>query len=334
MYVEPHLGRNIRRFLTFGAVAVLLFLLCGTTYERIGQQRDRKLAPQIGRSVDIGGRKLNIYCSGEGRLTVIFESDWGLPGYSWLHLQQDVAKFTRACWYDRAGYGWSDPGPFPNHSDSIARDLHALLDNAHIAPPYVLAAHAIGAFHARVFRGFYPNEVVGMVLIDPTSEDLTINIHNHIELFRRAVLLAHQIMGVVGYMRLKRQPMIQVPKESFTQQEWNELTILQWQTKSLVAEGKEPPLWVCGEQARTAGSFGNIPVIVLSAGIQDWEEDPKLSQDHALKLNLQEKMASLSSRGSRRIVADSGHWIPFDAPSFVVSAVQEVVDTIKKGHNK
>lgn len=328
--MELHLRRNSRRFLTFGTVAVVLLLLCGITYQQIGERRDRKSAPQIGRSVEVAGRTLNLYCSGEGSPTVIFEGDWGFPGYSWLHIQRDVAKFTRACWYDRAGYGWSDPGPFPNHSDSIARDLHGLLEKAHIAPPYVLAAHAIGAFHARVFRGSYPNDVAGMVLIDPTSEDLTIHIHNHIELFRRAVLVAHEIMGDVGYMRLRRVPLLELPKEDFTQQEWNELEILQWQTKSLVAEGKEPPLWICGEQARAAGAFGDIPVIVLSAGIQDWEEDPKLSQDHTLKLNLQQKMAALSSRGSQRIISNSGHWIPFDAPGSVVNAIQEVVGTIRQ----
>lgn len=320
--------RHIWRFFRFGAVAGVLLLSCGITYEQIGRRRDIRLAPQMGHSIDVGGRSLNIYCSGEGSPTVIFEGDWGFPGYSWLHIQRDVAKFTRACWYDRAGYGWSDPGPFPNHSDSIARDLHGLLEKAHIEPPYVMAAHAIGAFHARVFRGAYPNEVAGMVLIDPTSEDLTIQIHNHIELFRRAVLLVHEIMGDAGYMRLKRAPFLQLPKEGFTQQEWNELTILQWQTKSLVAEGKEPPLWICGEQARAAGAFGDIPVIVLSAGIQDWEEDPKLSQDHTLKLNLQQKMATLSTRGSQRIISNSGHWIPFDAPGSVVSAVREVVGTV------
>jgi hypothetical protein len=66
-------------------------------------------------------------------------------------------------------------------------------------------------------------------------------------------------MGDVGYMRLRRVPLLDLPKEGFTQQEWDELTILQWQTKSLVAEGKEPPLWVCGEEARSAGGFGDIP---------------------------------------------------------------------------
>jgi hypothetical protein len=55
-------------------------------------------------------------------------------------------------------------------------------------------------------------------------------------------------------MRLMRQPILELPKEGFSQQEWNVLAILQWQTKSLVAEGKEPPLWICGEQARAAGT--------------------------------------------------------------------------------
>ena len=117
----------------------------------------------------VAGRTLNIYCSGEGSPTVIFERDCGFPGYSWLHIQREIAKFTRARRYDRRIW--------------LVRS--GAMEKAHIAPPYVLAAHAIGAFHALVFRRSYPNEVEGMVLIDPTSEDLTIPVHNHIELFRR-----------------------------------------------------------------------------------------------------------------------------------------------------
>jgi pimeloyl-ACP methyl ester carboxylesterase len=328
VYVDCDQRRSLRqRLLIFGGIAAL-FLLCGVIYQQIGEWHDRKEAPQVGRSIDIGGRTLNLYCSGEGSPTVIFEGNWGSPGYSWLHIQREVAKFTRACWYDRAGYGWSDPGPLPNHSDSIARDLHRLLTQAHITPPYVLAAHAIGSFHARVFRGDYPNEVAGLVLIDPTSEDLTIHIHNHIEFFRPLVLLIHEIAGDVGLMRLM-EPDPGRPSGGFTQQEWNTLSILRWQTKSLVAEGKEPPLWICGEQARAAGAFGNIPVIVLSAGIQDREEDPKLDHDRALKLKLQHNLAALSGHGVQEVVNKSGHWIPFDAPESVVDAVQGVVGIVR-----
>jgi hypothetical protein len=73
----------------------------------------------------------------------------------------------------------------------------------------------------------------------------------------------------------------------------------------LVASGKEPPLWICGEQARAVGRFGDIPVIVLSAGIQDWEEDPKLDNDHALKLKLQHGLAALSAQGIQKLVDKS-----------------------------
>lgn len=323
-YIESDQRRSLlqRLLIVLGSAAV--FLLCGSIYQDIGEWHDRKQAPPIGRLIDVGGRKLNIYCSGQGSPTVVFEANWGSPGYIWLHIQREVAGFTRACWYDRAGYGWSDPGPFPNHSDSIARDLHRLLGEAQISPPYVLVAHAIGSFHARVFRGNYPNEVAGMVLVDPTSEDLTIHIHNHIEFFRPAVLLLHEVMGDVGFMRLmKSDP--GVPAGGLSQQEWNTLAILQWQTKALVASGKEPPLWICGEQARAAGQFGDIPVIVLSAGVQDWEEDPKLDQDHALKLRLQRDLAARSTRGIQRIVDKSGHWTPLDVPDSIVLAVRDIV---------
>jgi pimeloyl-ACP methyl ester carboxylesterase len=323
VYVEAERPGRLRRRLLLLSSVVFVLLLCGMVYERIAEWHDRKLAPQVGKSVDIGGRSLNLYCSGEGSPTVIFESNWGSPGYSWLHVQREVAKFTRACWYDRAGYGWSEPGPFPNHSDSMARDLQSLLTHADISPPYVLAAHALGSFAARVFRGFYPGEVAGLVLVDPTSEDLTIHIHNHIELFRPAVLLLHHVMGGVGFMRLIK-PDSGSPTGGFTDEEWRTLSILKWQTKSLVAEGKEPPNWINGEQARAAGAFGDIPLIVLSAGIQDREEDSKLDHNHVLKLELQHQLAALSARGIQRIV-NSGHRMHFDSPASVIAAIQEVV---------
>ena len=328
IYVQPNPARNLRQRMLILTGTVFAFLLLGVAYEQIGKWHDHRIAPQVGRSVDISGRALNVYRLGEGSPTVIFEGNWGSPGYSWLVIQRGVAKSTRACWYDRAGYGWSDPGPFPNHSDSVARDLHQLLTQADIPPPYVLAAHAIGTFDARVFTGFYRDEVVVLVLVDPTSEDLTIHIHNHIEFFRPAVLLLHRVMGEVGFMRLM-MPGPGSPSGGFSQDEWNRLSILRRQTKTLVAEGKEPPLWICGEQARAAGAFGNIPVVVLSAGIQDHEEDPKLDRDYLLKLSLQQKLAALSSHGVQAIVNNSGHWIPLQAPDAVVKATREVVEAVR-----
>src|SRR5438046_5773516 len=95
---------------------VLITGLTGAMHEQVAERRDRERLPQIGRSVDIGGRSLNIFCSGEGSPAVILESGAGDPGDAWSEIQPEIAKFTEACWFDRAGEGWSDPGPFPRTS--------------------------------------------------------------------------------------------------------------------------------------------------------------------------------------------------------------------------
>src|SRR5688500_11322407 len=112
------------------AVLVVAVLLGAFVYEHIGAWRDRRVLKQIGRSVDIGGRTLNIYCSGEGSPTVIFVSARTAPGYVWTPTQRGVSALTRACWYDRADLGWSDSGPDPGWADAAARDLHRLVQNA------------------------------------------------------------------------------------------------------------------------------------------------------------------------------------------------------------
>jgi pimeloyl-ACP methyl ester carboxylesterase len=110
--------------------------------------------------VGIGGRILNIFCSGTGGPTVILESASGI-GLEWQSLQTEVAKFTQACWYERAGMGWSEPGPFPRTAAAIASDLHELLKRAGVAPPYVLAGFSFGGLPLRVYTKLYRNEVAG-----------------------------------------------------------------------------------------------------------------------------------------------------------------------------
>lgn len=154
------------------ALVIAVLALAGIIYEQIGERRDRRCYRQIGHSVDIGGRTLNLYCSGEGSPSVVFEGAGHTAGYAWAGIQAEAAKFTRACWYDRAGYGWSDPGPSPRTFKAIAKDLHLLLRTAAVAPPYVLVGATAGAFHVRVYTGLYPAEVAGAVLIHADDPDV------------------------------------------------------------------------------------------------------------------------------------------------------------------
>jgi len=89
----------------------------------------------------------------------------------WFLVQPEVAKTTRVCSYDRAGQGWSDPGPEPRDGEHIAQDLHALLQNASIPGPYVLAGHSYGGLFVRAYAAYYPGEVVGLVLLDSAQPD-------------------------------------------------------------------------------------------------------------------------------------------------------------------
>lgn len=182
-------------------VVALALVFTGLIYERVEEWRDNRRFPQIGRSIDIGGRSLNIYCSGEGSPSVIMDSGHALPGYEWTAVQPLVAKLTRACWYDRAGFGWSDRADSLNTVDSMARDLHRLLGAAQISPPYLLVGHSLGGWTVRVFNGLYPGEVAGMVLVDAPSENTLDQIPNlarrkfPISLPRHALSFVVEVVG-------------------------------------------------------------------------------------------------------------------------------------------
>ncbi|MGB8321379.1 MAG: hypothetical protein WCE52_00315 [Candidatus Acidiferrum sp.] len=105
------------------ALACVILAVTGFSYEQIGRWHNQQHKFRIGRPVDIGGRTLNIDCAGDGQPAVILESGGGgYGGYGWRKVQPEVAKFTKVCWYDQAGEGWSDPPPIPRSSEMIVHD--------------------------------------------------------------------------------------------------------------------------------------------------------------------------------------------------------------------
>src|ERR1051326_6907124 len=171
--MPPPEKRPVATVLTIAVLAIVAAVVAGAVYERVERSQDLRRFPQIGRSYDVGGRRLNLFCSGEGTPAVILESPPPMPGYAWTFVQHEIAKFTLACWYDRAGYGWRDPGPTPRDPAAIAHDLHTLLRAAEIRPQYVIVGATFGALYARVYNRLYPGETAGMVLVDPVGANET-----------------------------------------------------------------------------------------------------------------------------------------------------------------
>src|ERR671915_199924 len=120
---------------------------------------------------DVGGYRLAFHCIGEGSPTVVLETGLGAPSEYWAPVQQEIARLTRVCRYDRAGRGKSDPAPTPRTCADMVADLHALLHNVSIRPPYVLVGNSLGGMNARLYAYQYPEEVAGLVLVDGSHQD-------------------------------------------------------------------------------------------------------------------------------------------------------------------
>jgi pimeloyl-ACP methyl ester carboxylesterase len=323
--------RWLKRIATAAVLLIVAFAVVGSSYEAISERSDRERFPQQGKSVDVGGFSLNINCTGQGSPTVILESGLGtvsVPG--WEPVQADVSKFTRVCSYDRAGYGWSDPGPKPRTAIEIARELHALLQNDHIAPPYVLVGHSLGGMFVRVYCGLYPSEVVGMVLVDSTQEDEW----SHYPPSMRAVAqkqlnqlkLRDQIdpllidLGIARIMASRGEPA-------------NEVLYLQLQSKYLDAVVSElESIDESALETRASGNLGDRPLIVLTAGQAMPEPGVPARDAEAFERmwvdEFQPSLAKLSTRGKRIMVENSNHLIALMQPKIVANAIEEVlVDT-------
>jgi len=207
--MPSQLNSRIGGILAALVLIALVLVGLGAGYEEMQRRRDAERFPRIGRAVDIGGRTLNIFCSGEGSPTVIFESDALTPGYGWVYIQREVARITRACWYDRAGYGWSDPGPTPHTSALNVSDLHELLRLDGVPPPYLLVGDGFGTLDVRVYAGLRPGEVAGTVLVDPILEfgeeqmGMAARIPFHLGFPSAGIL---QAVSRVGLIRLAPRP--------------------------------------------------------------------------------------------------------------------------------
>lgn len=140
-------------------IGAILLLVCaafvGAAYQAVANWRDARRFPQEGRSIALGsefpGVSLNLNCIGQGTPAVILDSGLGVPAAGWDLVLPEIAKFTRVCSYDRAGYGWSSAGPMPRTSEEIAKELHALLTASREQGPYVLVGHSFGGYDVRIY---------------------------------------------------------------------------------------------------------------------------------------------------------------------------------------
>ena len=161
---------TMRIFVVLGAFLIVA-ALSGATYQWLATRKELAATPPPGHLVDIGGYRLHLWCTGDGAPAVILDTGLGGSSADWGFVQPDVARFTRVCSYDRAGMGYSDPGPSPRTARRIASELAELLVRSGIGGPVVLVGASIAGFDVRVFASDHPERAAGLVLVDASHED-------------------------------------------------------------------------------------------------------------------------------------------------------------------
>jgi pimeloyl-ACP methyl ester carboxylesterase len=307
--------------------------------------------------LDAGGFRLNLYCMGNGSPTVVFDSGWGDWAPAWSKVQPEIAKWTRACSYDRGGAGFSDPGPMPRTSVRIAEEVHTALHHAGIGGPYILVGSAFGGDNVRTFAELYMEEVAGLVLDDADSTDVEPKVmqeEEHRGLAGipkdmrecRDLIAEHKPLPVTSRPGRPPQNCAQqfffrgLPEAEWSQ-ELNAKVLEIAQTKVAMYDS------YASEMEQTAADetylqehrrlFGSRPIRVLTSGnhaVGHLETKPPDTPKH-LKYEqeitvAQARWLTLSSNSKQIFAHHSSEYIQFDEPETVIKAIREVYDQAKR----
>lgn len=321
----------------FGGLIVLLLILAagGAIYQANATASDERKYPPPGQLVDVGGYRLHIYCLGEESPSVVIDAGAGNWSLTWRHLQPQIAQDTRVCIYDRAGLGWSDPGPQPRTSRQIVDELHTLLHSAGIAPPYVLVGHSFGGYNARVYADRYPREMAGMVLVESAHEDQWARLPPEVMEFLNSQLAMLRTAGVMSRVGLLRE--IQVPPHPFLSPELQPDYQAAWvrsKTYDAFVAEVESAVGESPAQVAATGSLGDMPLAVVSArhSFDAFRTPPNnipYEQADEVWMELQTELVALSTNSTHFISETGTHEINFTDPDLVIDAISWVVTLIR-----
>jgi pimeloyl-ACP methyl ester carboxylesterase len=256
---------------------------------------------------------------------------------TWHAVQPLLAKQTKVCSYDRAGYGFSDDGPAPRDIDADAADLRALIKAAKIPVPVILVGHSLGTNIVRRFADKHASEVAGIVLVDPppqhTSEFSAEWVKTDNEGAAQRIAFATECAKAAGEGKLAKPDgelarCIRAPDPRYPEA----------LNTAIRAQKEKPPFWhtlisemqsniALFEQPVSAGeSHGAIPLIVLSASdpFEGAPPDGKQAMESA-RAKTQKAIAATSTNGKLVSVRKSSHDIQLDQPEAVAKAVDEVI---------
>lgn len=317
------------------ALAAAAAGLASAAYQTYGQRRDARRFPPPGRLVDIGGRRIHLWCKGEGKPTVVVLPSLGGSVLEWAGVQRALQDHMEVCLVDRAGIGWSDPGPWPRTYSRMANELHAALEAAHIPPPYVIVGHSIGGLIARLYCARHREHVAALVLVESSHEDQSRHLRRFdrsagdLELYWRAFRWRVKPPGLrraavdLGINKGLRQDAARTCPPDLVDT-YIAMSLTSRKCRAAVQEmigfaTSDPAL------RKEARELGQLPVTMITAGVgregrEAW---------YPGWLQLQDDLATLSNCTTRLFAEHAGHHVHLDDQDFVVEAIRNVVSQVR-----
>ncbi|HKQ43897.1 MAG TPA: alpha/beta hydrolase [Rhizomicrobium sp.] len=288
------------------------------------------------------GHALNLYCRGKGSPIVVLEGGLGDAAWAWRGLQAAIARDTKVCVYDRAGY-WNSPAVAGARDASTeADDLANLLRAAHLPAPYLLVGHSYGAYIIRLFASRHPDRLAGLVLVDPSSPYQTLRLTQALPRFADPIA-QFQAAENAKYKACAQpsapasscilQPAFpDIPPERLA---WFQTAQGPGLASTMLRETEAMKGISAAQVESERIRLGAIPFVLLTRGNR-FSELPGASEEEtvvasALWRRMHREILDLSTNSEMRVVEGAGHSIQTDKPQAVIAAIADVLAKARAG---
>jgi len=313
--------KGVKRFKKYAFrafICIVIILLIGISYEKIGEYNDAKKYSPVGKIVTVNNHKINVYSKGKGNVTVVFSSGLSTPSaYADMYpLYNEISKYTKIVVYDRPGHGWSDVTGVSRDIDSMVNEMHTALIESGQKAPYILVGHSFASLPLIRFAQIYKNEVSGLVLIDGGAPEYYAK--NNL-IFPSSLVSKYKLLRFTGIARLAIYHTNYMSKglnflPNKLKQLYLGMTLKTMYNKNIIDEGS-----MSSADAKTVlanGHLGNIPLRVLTSEIN--------SKDTAWESS-QEALKKWSTDSMQMIVKGSTHAIHHTSPNVINSEIKKMI---------
>jgi pimeloyl-ACP methyl ester carboxylesterase len=298
-------------------------------YHHVSSYRERHQPPGNVVTTTAGNRHLQV--RGTGNVTVIVDASLGgVEGYL---LIEELAKLTRVCIYDRAGYGRSEPSFKPRDSQQIVTELDELLTQAQIEPPYILVGDSFGSYNLRLYAHRFRDRVSSLVLTDGLHERAMLSLPWSVGLLKAfftfsfgfvaigAALGIVRLLGNLGVFELIKPELKKFAPQDLQHVKRSFYTHHHWLTM-----GRE--IWNLdnsGRQLQVADDLGDLPIISIKSqtflrplfGLKFLS----LPTADRVRDRIHIDLLKLSTNSQQLAAANSSHFVWIDEPELIVKAV-------------